>query len=227
MKKKFLIALLLMVTIFGFTACKNNEINLQNYIIEDRQNLFAANDDLYTITLTTGLREIDYCFDGIVGEKTNFAILSLMRKDNKTLSNDNYSYTIAINEETLTGFLQKSEIDNSYSIDLEKEVPQDATINVQISFTGYSINKDLANLSNSFNVDNKTAINIANDQLKNSAENMLKTNSNIEVVTKILKDNSVADLNNYYWYVGVISTNGETMGVLIDANTGEILAKKV
>jgi len=227
MKKNFLIMLLLTITLFGLTACKNNEINLQNYIIEDRQNLFTANDELYTITLTTGLREIDYCFDGIVGEKTNFAILSLVRNDNKTLSNDNYSYTIAINEETETGFLQKSEVDNSYCIDLEKEIPSTATINVQISFTGYSINKDLTNISNSFNVDNKTALSIANDQLKSNAENMLKTNSNIEVVTKLLKDNSVSELNNYYWYVGVISTNGETMGILIDANSGEILAKKV
>ena len=44
---------------------------------------------------------------------------------------------------------------------------------------------------------------------------------------KILKDSSNAEINHYYWYVGVISTNGETLGILIDTNTGEIIAKKV
>ena len=226
MKKKFLIMFMLVVGIFGFTACKKNEISLQNYLIEERQNLFVASDELYTVTLSSGMREVNYNFDGIVGEKTNFSILSLYRKDGKTLSNDNYSYVVTLNDETLTGFLEKSQIDNSYSIDLAKEITTDATINVQISFTGYSINKDLTNISNNFNVDNKTAITIANDQLKENIENITKNNQ-IEVVTKILSDNSNAEINSYYWYVGVISTSGETMGVLIDANSGEILAKKV
>ena len=44
---------------------------------------------------------------------------------------------------------------------------------------------------------------------------------------KIMKDHSNEDLKNYYWYVGIISTNGDTMGILIDANNGEIIAKKV
>jgi hypothetical protein len=162
-----------------------------------------------------------------VGEKTPFAILSLNRNDNKSLANDTYSYTITINEEALTGFLEKSQVDGSYSVDLEKEISADAVINIKISFTGYAINQDLTNISNNFNVDNSTALTIANEQLKNDAQNLVDSNSSIEVVTKILTDNSAGDINNYFWYVGVIASNGETMGVLIDANSGEILAKKV
>ena len=227
MKKKLLVALLLCIGLFGLTACKKTELNLNNYLIEDRQNLFVANDSLYNITLSTGLREIDYCFDGSVGEKTNFAILSLQRNDNKKLSNDNYAYTITINEVSHTGLLEKSEINNSYSSDLELEVASDATINVKISFTGYSFDQDLTNLSSTFNVDNSTALSIANEQLKADIEHIIDNNNKIEVVTKILADNSNSDINNYYWYIGVISSNGEIFGILIDTNTGEILAKKV
>ena len=58
-------------------------------------------------------------------------------------------------------------------------------------------------------------------------ENILKDkNVKIEVVMKIMKDYSQVDLKNYYWYVGAISTNGDTLGILIDANDGEIIAKK-
>jgi hypothetical protein len=42
-----------------------------------------------------------------------------------------------------------------------------------------------------------------------------------------MKDYSSYEIKNYYWYVGIISTNGDTMGVLLDANTGEDIAKKV
>lgn len=227
MKKKFLIMLLLIITVFGFTACKKTEVNLQDFLIEERQNLFLAYDDLYTATLSSGMREKDYNFDGVVTEKTCFAILTLTRNDSKPLATDNYSYTITINNEQTTGFLEKSGIDNSYCIDLQKEISTNDVINVQISFTGYSFNKDLTNITNNFNVDYNTAINIANDQLKDDAQNLLKNNSKIEVVTKILCDDSNLDVNNYYWYIGVISNSGETMGVLIDSNSGEILAKKV
>jgi len=227
MKKKFLISMLLITCVFSFVACKKNEINIQDYLIEDRQNLFIATDDIYTVTLSSGLREVDYCFDGIINEKTDFAILSLLRNDNKNLANDTYSYTITIAEEQHTGFLQKSEVNNSYSVDLQLPIPTDALIDVQISFTGYSFCKSLENLSCKFNVDNQTALTIANEQLKQDVENILKTNNQLEVVTKILSDNSTADVKNYYWYVGIISNNGKTMGILIDSNSGEILAKKV
>ena len=44
---------------------------------------------------------------------------------------------------------------------------------------------------------------------------------------KILKDHSDSELKTYYWYIGVVATNGETLGILIDANSGEIIAKNV
>ena len=52
-------------------------------------------------------------------------------------------------------------------------------------------------------------------------------NNKIEVVVKNLKDYSNSEVKNYYWYVGVISTNGDTLGILIDASTGDVIAKKV
>ena len=64
--------------------------------------------------------------------------------------------------------------------------------------------------------------------LKADIKNVLANkNVNIEVVMKVLKDHSNQDLKNYYWYIGVVATTGETFGILIDANNGNIIAKKV
>ena len=227
MKKKILIIAMFMLCLFGFAGCGKSKINLSDYLIEQRENLFTANDDLYSVSFSTGTREIDYNFDGIINEKVPFGVLTLTRNENLPLANDTYTYIVTINEQTYTGFLEKGN-NNSYSADLEVNTIGDETINVQISFTGYTFNKDLENTSAGFQVDSSTALNIAQKELSENLENLIKDkNVKIEVVMKLMKDYSSEELKNYYWYVGIISTTGETMGILIDANSGETIAKKI
>ena len=228
MKKKLLIFTLITICLFGLTACGKTKVDLNDYLIEERNNLFTANDNLYTVTFSSGLRENDYNYDGVVNEKVDFGILTLIRNDSLPLANDTYTYKITINEEEFTGNMEKSPIDNSYAVDIEKQVNNDDIINVEIKFTGYTFKQDLTNTSKDFVVDKNTALNQATNELKTEIENLLKDKNNkIEVVMKILKDSSNTELNRFYWYVGIISTNGETLGILIDTNTGEIIAKKV
>lgn len=228
MKKKILIFVMFALCIFTLSACGKSKFNISNFVIEQRENLFVANDDIYSVSFSTGLRESNYNFDGIINEKVPFGVLTLTRKNNTPLANDTYTYIVSINDQTYTGFLNKSTNDNSYSADLEVNTVGDETINVQISFTGYTFNKNLENISKDFNVDNSTALNIANKELNEHISNLLKDkNVHIEVVMKIMKDYSSEDIKSYYWYVGIISTNGDTLGILIDANNGDIIAKKI
>lgn len=228
MKKKFLLFGIALSCVFLLSACATKkELDLNNYIIEQRDNLYVAMDDLYSATLSSGLREENYSFDGAITNKVPFAILTFSKLDNLPLANDTYSYTITIGEEQLTGSLEKSQLDNTYSVDLEKEIANDAVINLQIKFTGYNFNKEMENISSSFQVDCPTAIKIATKELKNEIKNTLNENNKIEVVTKILKDYSSSEVKAYYWYIGVVATSGETFGILIDSSTGNIIAKKV
>ncbi|MBQ8615213.1 MAG: hypothetical protein IJ415_01435 [Clostridia bacterium] len=227
MKKKILIIAMFMLCVFGFVGCGKSKINLSDYLIEQRENLFTASDDLYSVSFSTGTREADYNFDGILNEMVPFGVLTLTRNENLPLANDTYTYIVTINEQTYTGFLEKGN-NNSYSADLEVNTIGDEAINVQISFTGYTFNQDLSNTSSSFQVDSNTALNIAQEELNEDIENLLNDkNVKIEVVMKLMKDYSSEELKNYYWYVGIISTNGDTLGILIDANTGDVIAKKV
>ena len=227
MKKKFLLMSLLTVGLLTFSACGKADLDLSKYVIEQRENLFTASDNMYSVSFSTGRRECEYNFDGIVNEMVPFGVLTLTRNDNQPLANDSYTYVVKINEESYTGFLQKNNTNNSYSADLEVNTTGDELINVQISFTGYTFNQDLTNTSSEFNVDSNTALSIATNELKDNINDLLRDNTSIEVVMKIMKDHSSVELKNYYWYVGIISTDGDTLGVLIDATSGEIIAKKV
>ena len=226
MKKKILIILVLMVSLVGLTACKTNEINLSDYIIEERNNLFTAQDDLYTVTLSSGNREENYDLDGEVTTLVPFGVITLARNDRAPLANDSYTYYLKVNDESYTGFLIQSPVDNTYSVDIGNAIDSNAVVEIQITFTGYSFNQPMTCVSNDFAVDKTSALEIANEQLKEDVQNVMSnSNVKIEVVMKIMKDYS-SESNSYYWYVGVISTNGDTLGILIDANTSEIIAKK-
>ena len=227
MKKKFLIFVLLAVMVIPLAACGKSKLNLNDYLIEKRENLYTACDELYCVSFSTGTREKNYNFDGIITEMVPFGVLTIVRCDNQPLANDTYSYIVKIGDQTFNGFLEKTN-SNSYSADLEVNNINNENINVQISFTGYTFNKDLENTGSSFEVDSNTALTIAQKELKENIKNLLSDkNIKIEVIIKTMKDYSVEELKNYYWYVGIIATNGETLGILIDANNGDVIAKKV
>lgn len=227
-KKKFAILSILALMIFCFSACRTNNINLNDYVIESRENLFTACDNLYSVSFSTGMRESDYNFDGIVNKMIPFGVLTLTRNENIPLANDTYSYIVKIDDKSYSGFLQKSNNDNSYSADLEVNTIGNEKINVQISFTGYTFNKDLENTSANFQVDHFSALKVAEKELKQNIKNLSSDkNVKIEVVMKVMKDYSNTELKSYYWYVGIVATNGESMGILINANNGEVIAKKV
>lgn len=228
MKKKFILLTLLFVGIFCFSACgKGSSVDLNQYLIEQRETLYTGNNELYTVTYSGGMREENYSLDGTVNPLTPFGVITLTRTDGEPLANDTYTYTVTINEENFTGTMQKYN-DFSYCADLETNAPADAIIKVKIDFTGYSFASDLTNVSSTFGVNKAKAIEIANSELADNLKNILSQNgTKIEVITKVLQDYSSSEVNSYYWYVGVISTNGETLGILINANDGSIIAKKV
>ena len=227
MKKKYVIIAILLIGLFCFTGCGKSKIDLNNYLIEQRTTLFTGSDKLYTVSYSGGMREENYSLDGKVNKLIPFGVITLTRTDGEPLAKDNYTYTVKINDQEYTGSLQEAN-STSYCADLQINAPTDATIDVTINFTGYIFNSQLANTSNKFKTNLNGAIKIANSELQENLTQMLKDKSNqIEVVTKIIKDYTNSEVESYYWYVGIVSTNGQTLGLLIDANTGSVIAKKI
>lgn len=229
MKKVLLIltAILSMIAFVGCGSSKKNETNFNNHLIEIRNNLFAGEDDTYYATVCTGEREQDYALDGVVGNLVPFGIVTLARLDNERLGSDEYPFTLIVNGENVTGCLEKSPYDNTYSADIEQVIEDDAEIELKLVVDGNNVSQTLTNVSSSFGVDKDRAITIACDELSDSIKNISKEKGSVsEAFIKILKDYS-GESNRYYWYVGIISPEGKTSGVLIDANSGDIISKKV
>ena len=228
--KKIVCVLSILICGILFVGCgsnKKNETNFNNHLIEIRNNLFAGEDDAYYATLCTGEREQDYALDGVVNSLVPFGIITLARLDNNMLDNDEYPFTLVVNGENITGSLLKSPYDNTYSADIEQVIADDAEISLLVTVDGTNFNQTLANVSSTFSINKDNAISIACNELKESVKNLSKEKDNFsEAFIKILKDYS-GEGNRYYWYVGIISPEGKTSGVLIDAGSGDIISKKV
>ncbi len=227
MKKKLLIVGVLLVGMLSLNACGQSKIDLSDYLIEQRNNLFVAEDDIYSVSFSSGLREENYALDGVCGDMVEFGIVTLARQDGGTLADDTYTYVITIDGQDYTGFLSANDTDNSYSADIENVAGNDSEVSIQISFTGYLFSAELDNVSIDFAVDGTAALEIANTELQDSLSEAVDDETSIEVVMKILKDYSNSEVKKYYWYIGVISSNADTFGILIDCSTGDVIAKKV
>ena len=228
--KKIICVLSVVLCGILFVGCngqKQAEANFNNHLIEIRNNIFAGQDETYYATVCTGEREKDYALDGVVNELIPFGIVTLARLDNEMLRMDEYPFTLVLNGENITGVLEKSPYDNTYSADIEQVIADDAEISLQLVVDGVNFNQNLTNVSSTFGVGKDNAIDIACAELIDSLKNLSKEKDNYsEAFIKILKDYS-GEGNRYYWYVGIISPEGKTSGVLIDATSGDIVSKKV
>lgn len=215
------------VLFVGCGSSKKNETNFNSHLIEIRNNLFAGQGETFYATLCTGEREQEYALDGVVNELVPFGIVTFARLDNESLNNDNYMFTLIVNGENITGSLEKSPYDNTYSADIEQTIADEAEITLELVVDGTNVSQTLTNVSNDFIVSKDRAISIACEELEASVKNLSDEKNNVsEAFIKILKDYS-GESNRYYWYIGIISPEGKTSGVLIDANSGDIISKKV
>ena len=228
--KKVLIILSIALCGVMFVGCgdtSKNETNFNNHLIEVRNNLFAGQDDVYYTTVCTGQREKDYALDGKVNEMTPFGIVTIARLDNEALNKDSYNFTLIVDEQSILGTLEKSPYDNTYSADIEQVIDDNSNITIELVIDGANVRQDLTNVSKDFSIAKDKAISIACDELAQSIKGLSKEKDNYsEAFVKILKDYS-GESNRYYWYIGIISPEGKTSGVLIDAGTGDVISKKV
>jgi len=229
--KKFLCLCALVLVGLGFVACDNKKEEalktLQDNVIETRNNIYVGADENFYAIFTSGEREEPYCLDGVINEMVPFGIISFSRNDNAKLNNEEYTFYITINGEEKTGTLEKSPFDNTYSADIGMNVDDNAEISLKISADGKDFEQTLFNENKNFAISKERAIEIASESLTEQINNLnSETEKSSEVLIKILKDYS-GETNRFFWYVGVISPDGETAGVLIDSATGEVVSKKI
>lgn len=206
--KKFLVFILLVLSLFNL-GCNSKLNSVTNNISELQLTYYIYEDDDYTISLISGIREKDYILDGISTESKNYCVLMLEQTNFQELNNIN----IRINgkDNLITPLLNP--YNNNYVYDLEIPLSSDNLISVSFDDKFFS----LENLAVNFAYSYKTCIDsIINDDKLLEFFNGNKFNG--EVFIRLIK---LKDFDNIFYQILFVSTDFSSVQYVINPNTLE------
>ena len=221
MKKLFYIVGVFLFGCCFLIACSYSmSSQIKNNISELSTLLFVGEHDEFYATLTCGLREEPYLFDGKSQEKTHFSVLTITLFQPQTLPT--LTYHIVIDGKEYDGELDRNTLKANYMTDLALSVAENAQITLLFNDNEIS----LQCFSNGFQTNSTQAINLAienlNDELLSEFDD---GNFHGECYLRILND-PIQNKNVFFWHFSLINGSGKSVAtVIIDTASSTILAK--
>ena len=223
MKKILLGALLILMTVV-FSACGADKIDLvKANIAEVRYNVFSGENEEYTATFMSGERENPYIVNGVKEDIVEFGMLTIKYKssDMPIVA----QYTLKIDEQEFKGNLEYNKYDGTLMVDIGKIVSDNAVIELTVTTDNGDSKCTISPKTENLEITWASALEIAVEEFGDEINDFItKGNFNGEVYIKIITDLN-SSFDDYYWYVSIVGSNGNSMGVIIDPHSGEVIAK--
>lgn len=215
--KKF-IPFFILPLVFVLGGCSTNYVELAKENMSEITNAyFYGKCDEFEISLSSGRREEPYVYDGKNGETCDFALVIMDLNSEK----DKEIVVFSINSNAFSSVLEYNAITGTFMADLEREISEND--NISVKFGNSQIN--LICQSKDFQVDENKAIEIGVNEFFEDFKNMIeKQELKAECYLKIL-DNLSNGFEKSFWCFAIVDTNGNHFNVIIDTNSGDILAK--
>ncbi len=225
MKKIILASIAVIAMAFAFCGCgtTQSELILQN-IAEVRYNIFSGENNIYVATFMSGKRESPYVVNGICEKQVEFGMLTVKYKS-KDMPNV-AQYELSIGENVYKGNLEYNNYESSLMVDIQKVVADDAQIKLKVITNIDEQTCELSPKTKDMEITWRTALDIALESMGDDVKSYISKNKiNGEVYVKIITDLN-SNFDDYYWYVSIVRTDGKTSGVIIDPQSGEVIAKR-
>ena len=217
--KKLVFFVVVIATLVISSSCKNS-LDLTVYVSELRLGIYECSSTDFVVTVLVEEREDPFIADGFVGTIKKVLTVKL-----EPLNRSFDDATIALNfdDYTASGDFVYSPISGKYVA----EIFVDKLPNLP------SVSGTLTSGDETFNLDLKTKIVSGNlsytevlkkvSEKENKIVNELFNNTNVSTEIHI---RLISEKNTNYYYVGFTNKSGKIHAYLVDAKTGEILAKK-
>lgn len=229
MKKASIKIIMLTLVVFitlVLTGCTNKYFELtKENISEQRQNLYVGESQNITATFMSGYREKDYVINGYNTPLIEFGIITVMLEQNNIAKTDIATYSLTIGTNRYDGQMEINPFDGSYVADIKQLITLDENLTLKFTLGSFTEELNLNILSNTWQIDYNQALEIACDQLKPYLKQMTNNGFLGETYIKIIYDNKIQE-NAYFWYVNFVGRSGQSHSIIIEPNTGEVLAKK-
>ena len=218
--KKIIIILCVMVGLL-FCACAINVKTIIDKTSDLMSVFFFADANWGEVEVYCGQREKQFEYDGVSTSKVDYGIIKICFDEKLEQSTIDISFQVNEKKTNLT--LEKNPFDQSYMIDIEKQISSNSVVKINILNSVYEeIIVDCQ--SKNWQITDKEALEIAGESLQQFMIENSKNNLDYECYLKVV--HNVQDGKRLYFYTFSIKTNQhKNSGVVIDVNTGEVLAK--
>lgn len=210
------------VLLGGCSGATINEI-AKNNLSEIVMNYFVGNTQKFSINMSSGVRENPYQLDGISNDLVEFCVLTII--PNEGVVANGVEYTVEVNEVSYEGVFENSPFDKSLASDLEIALQPADEIYVYIILNEETEIAKLECITNTFEINQTEAVDLAIEHSFDKLIDLSNDNTeSIEGYCKVITTDK--NLSIYFWYVSFVNTQNKIVAVVINPNTGEIVASQ-
>lgn len=217
MKKRYSAFLLLLGLLPALAAC-GEQYDYTKHISEERRDIFRAETEEFTLTLSCVSREYPYASDGVACPMSDIVEISLIPVKAELVDYRVYWVTETGDWGGETSF-RGAFGDFFYSQSVER-FPEDS-VSLRVEWEDEVREITATSVKNEATLSVSEVLSFAVEAEREHIERMTSGGSFCgEFYIRLLRRD-----RNYY-YVGIVDTNGETLSLLLDSETGEVLARR-
>lgn len=228
LKRKNIVLLFAVVVLSGFLlmACSSVMEQYQSYIAEFRPDLYTVATPDYSIEVASGYREKDFAIDGVVGDKVDFVIITVVPTQG-VKDDDEMSYSLKFDDKEYSGNMTKHPFNESFSSEIAQRTFSKPIV-LTLSSKGETVGEfDMKVSSTDEMIDSNRALDIATTKLKSQISSMTHNGSLKGEIYLLFVKNPLDTNDTVYWYVAFVNTSHNTYALLIDPVTEKVLAQHV
>ena len=215
MKKNcFFVIVLVIMSTFAFCSCSEPFGRYGKYVSEYRDNVYVGENENFYAIAVTGYRENPFDIDGVSEQnKVEFLLVTVTPAEyNPSVA---YSYSITVDGVEYAGEMNKHPFENTYSFEIAQYV-SDEQITIYVQQQAVTLSSILTEEY----ISAEKAFDIARSRLSKSE--VIK-GGDYEIYVRLIA-NPINAKGGYFWYVAFVDESQNTVAVLIDPVSMEIVA---
>ena len=221
---KLLFVIVAVSAMFLLTGCGYDiKYEMLNSMSDVRYNLFEAKTESMKVTLMCGMREEPYEYNGVSNQKCEFGVITVYFTELQEA--EEIEFTLQAGDIEYTSALERNPFHHNYMTDIEALIDDEA--NVYLTIDGIGSEMILVCVSKNWGVQYQNALEIATEHFEIDAKQFFNNRKfNAECYLKIIYDEN-SDLETYLWYFGIVGTDNNRLSLVVDVNSGQILASSI
>lgn len=214
--KKYIPSVLLLLGLLPLlTACGGYDY--KKHVSEIRSDLFCAETEEYSLTLACISREYPYALDGVAAERSDLVEITLVPTQNTA---EKFTITV-LGEQSWGGEMSYRNVRGDYFYSQGVTSFPEGSVTLRVTCGDGEQEIVATSVKNEKTLSPDEALSFALKHEKQTV-NVLMQNGSFagEFHVRLLRRDT-----NYY-YVGITDTNGATVALLLNSETGELLARR-